>query len=55
MIKIVTATFKLRGTEKEIERVKARIATLSACEEVISLYLGKEKLYKKRGEKKENV
>ena len=35
----MTATFKLRGTEKEIEKVKARIASLSACEECISLYI----------------
>ena len=39
MDKIIMASFKVRGTEKEIERVKARIAALSACEEVISLYL----------------
>jgi hypothetical protein len=32
---IVRAVFKLRGTEKEIEIVKARIASLSACEEVV--------------------
>ena len=42
MEKIVTATLKVRGTEKEIERVKARIASLLACEEVISLYIGQE-------------
>jgi hypothetical protein len=40
---IIRATFKLRGTEKEIERVKARIAVLSTCEEVISLYIKEEK------------
>ena len=39
MEKIIMASFKVRGTEKEIERVKARIAALSACEEVISLYI----------------
>ena len=39
MEKIVTATFKLRGTEKEIEKVKARIASVSEMEEVISLYI----------------
>lgn len=42
MIKIVRAAFKLRGTEKEIERVKAKIASLSILEEVISLYMGEE-------------
>jgi len=39
MQKIVTAQFLLRGTEKEIERVKARIAALSACEEIVSMYI----------------
>ena len=39
MIRTIEATFKLRGTEKEIERVKARIASLSACEECLSLYI----------------
>ena len=39
MEKIITATFKVRGTEKEIEKMKARIASLSANEEVISLYI----------------
>ena len=42
---IVRAVFKLRGTEKEIEIVKARIASLSACEEVVSLYMGEEEMY----------
>ena len=42
---IIRATFKLRGTEKEIERMKARIASLSANEEVISLYMGEEEQY----------
>ena len=42
MIKVIRAEFKLRGTEKEIERVKAKIASLSILEEVISLYLGEE-------------
>jgi hypothetical protein len=42
MIKIITATFKLRGTEKELERVKARIASLSACEECVSMYIKEE-------------
>lgn len=45
MDKIVTATFRLRGTEKEIERVKARIASFSSCEEVVSLYMGGEEQY----------
>lgn len=39
MEKIIVATFKIRGVEKEIERMKARIASLSAQEEVISLYI----------------
>ena len=39
MQKIVTAQFLLRGTEKEIERVKARIAALSAYEEVVSMLI----------------
>ena len=39
MIKIIMATFRLRGTEKEIERIKARIASLSACEECVRLYI----------------
>jgi hypothetical protein len=39
MIKTIVASFKLRGTEKEIERVRARIASLSSLEEVISLYI----------------
>jgi hypothetical protein len=40
MIKTIRAVFKIHGTEKEIERIKARIASLSACEEVVSLYIG---------------
>jgi len=39
MQKIVTAQFLLRGTEKEIERIKARIAALSAYEEVVSMFI----------------
>jgi len=39
MQKIVTAQFLLRGTEKEIERVKARIAALTVCEEVVSMFM----------------
>jgi hypothetical protein len=49
MDKIIVCTFKLRGTEKEIERVKARIAALSVCEECVSLHLKE-----KGGEKKKN-
>lgn len=41
----IRCTFKLRGTEKEIEKMKARIASLSAQEEVISLYMGEEEQY----------
>jgi hypothetical protein len=45
MIKTIRATFKLKGTEKGIERIKARIAVLSTYEEVISLYMGEEEQY----------
>ena len=45
MYKTIKATFKLRGTESEIERMKARIASLSACEECVSLYMGEEEQY----------
>jgi hypothetical protein len=41
---MVVATFKLRGMEKEIERIKARIASLTACEEVISLFIKEEEV-----------
>ena len=44
MDKIIVATFKLRGTEKEIEKLKARIAAFSACEEVISMYIKETKV-----------
>jgi len=44
MQKIVTAQFLLRGTEKEIETVKARIAALSAYEEVVSMFLREAKI-----------
>ena len=39
MDKFIVASFKVRGTEKEIERIKARIASLTACEEVVSMYI----------------
>jgi len=39
MDKTIIVTYKLRGTEKEIERIKARIAAVSACEEVVSLHM----------------
>ena len=39
MDKIIVATFKVRGTEKEIERIKARIASLTACEEIVSMHI----------------
>lgn len=45
MIKIIRAEFKLRGTEKKIERMKARIASLTIYEEVISMYMGEDELY----------
>ena len=35
----ITATFMVRGTKKDIERVKAHIAVLSICEEVKSLHI----------------
>lgn len=37
MDKIITATFEVHGTEKEFRKVKARIASLLAYEEVISM------------------
>ena len=43
MEKIIVVTYKLRGTEKEIERIKAQIATISVCEEVVSLHMREEK------------
>ena len=46
MQKIVMAQFLLRGTKKEIERAKARIAALSACEEVITLFIREAKAEK---------
>ena len=39
MGKTIKATFKLRGTENEIGRIKARIASLSAEEGVVRLYV----------------
>ena len=39
MIKTIRAEFKLCGTKEEIERGKARIASLLACEEIISLFI----------------
>ena len=45
MQKTIRCTFKLRGTEEEIEEVKARLATLSADEGVISLYMGEEEQF----------
>ena len=52
MDKIIVVTFKLRGTEKEIERIKARIASLTACEEIVSMYIrmAKEEKERKRAE-----
>ena len=41
--KVVTATFNLRGTLKEINEMKARIAALSSCEEVYSMRMIAEK------------
>ena len=43
MDKIIVATFKVRGTEKEIEKIKARIAVLLSCEEVISLHFQRDR------------
>jgi hypothetical protein len=43
--KIIRAVFKTRGTEKEIKKIKARIASLSACEGVVNLYMGEEEMY----------
>lgn len=39
MEKIVVVTVKLRGTENEIEHVKAVIASVSANEEVVGMYI----------------
>ena len=39
MDKIIVVTAKLRGTEKEVERMEARFIELSRYEEVISLYV----------------
>ena len=44
MEKTIVTSFKVRGTEKEIEKVKARIASLTACEEVISMYIKETKV-----------
>ena len=44
MDKRIVASFKVRGTEKEIESIKARIASLTACEEVISMYIKETKV-----------
>ena len=41
--KVVTATFSLRGTLKEINIMKARIAALSSCKEVYSMRMIEEK------------
>ena len=38
MEKILTISVKIRGTEDEIKKAKARFYALSACEEVISMY-----------------
>jgi hypothetical protein len=55
MIKEIRAVFKLKGTEKAIERVKAKIASLSILEEVISLYISEEIMeYFEEEEKRKN-
>lgn len=36
---MINATFIVRGTAKEIEIIKARIASLSSEEEILSMYL----------------
>ena len=41
--KVIKATFKLRGTLKEINVMKARIAALSSFEEVYSMSIKEEK------------
>ena len=51
MDRIIDVTFKVRGTEKEIEKVKARIAVLMSCEEVVSLHFKRD--YKVWEEEKE--
>jgi hypothetical protein len=39
MEEMIIATFKVRGKIKDMATVKARIAAISECEEVISLYI----------------
>ena len=40
MMETIRVTFKLKGTEKQIQNVRAHIAILSTCEGVESLYIG---------------
>ena len=40
---ILILEIKVRGTEKEINRVKARFAALSVCEEVVGMSFLKKK------------
>ena len=47
---ILIFEIKVRGTGKEINRVKARFAALSACEEVVSMTF-----LKKRYEQQKNA
>lgn len=43
MERIVVVTLKLRGTDEEIKHVKAVMASISTCEEVVSMYIKEEK------------
>ena len=46
--KIIKATFKLRGTLEEINRMKARIAALSSCKEVYNMSIKEEQWQKEQ-------
>ena len=39
MEKTIAVTFKLRGTEEEIKRMKTRIGALVVCNEVVSMHI----------------
>lgn len=44
---ILILEIKMRGAEKEVNRVKARFAALSACEEVVSMAFLKKRYVQK--------
>ena len=39
MIDTLIITVKIRGTEKEVNRIKARFAALSSSEEIVSMFI----------------